>query len=97
MHVRIQIQHSIKHYMSVNRVSGRRKSEEQYNATNSSTGRIQNVFIVNQIKPLYYNMLLFTINVQRQIYYTNLYSRITGTLCLYSRTTGILCALAWGG
>ena len=59
--------------------------------------RIQNVFIVNQIKPLYYNMLLFTINVRRQIYVTNLYSRVTGTLCLYSRTTGILCALAWGG
>ena len=36
--------------------------------------RIQNVFIVNQIKPLYYNMLLFTINVRRQIYFTNLYS-----------------------
>ena len=31
--------------------------------------RIQNVFIVNQIKPLYYNMLLFTINVQRKIYF----------------------------
>ena len=59
--------------------------------------RIQNGFIVNQIKPLYYNMLLFPINVQRQIYFTNLYSRVTDTLCLYSRTTGILCTLAWGG
>ena len=29
--------------------------------------RIQKVFIVNQIKPLYYNMLLFTINIRRQI------------------------------
>ena len=27
--------------------------------------RIQNVFIVNQIKPLYYNMLQFKINVRR--------------------------------
>ena len=43
--------------------------------------RIQNVFIVNQIKPLYYNMLLFTINVRRQIYFTNLYTHVTGTLC----------------
>ena len=53
------------------------------------------MFIVNQIEPLYYNMLLFTISVRRQIYFTNLYSRVTGTLCVYSRTTGILCALAW--
>ena len=66
-------------------------------STQNTEYRIQNVFIVNQIKPLYYNMLLFTINVRRQIYFANLYSRVTGTLCLYSRTTGILCALAWGG
>ena len=56
----------------------------RYTHTQNTEYRIQIVFIVNQINPLYYYMLLFTLNVQRKIYFTNLYSHVTGKLCLYN-------------
>ena len=57
-------------------------SETEYRIQNTEY-RIQNGFIVNQIKPLYYNMLLFTINVRRKIYLL-IYTVALQVLCAYT-------------
>ena len=76
------------------RFHARRRHEVQFSI--NSEYRIYNVFIVNQMKPLYYNMLLFTINVRRQIYFTNLQSRYRYIVLIQSHYRHImLTGLGW--